>query len=83
MKAALLSNKGKKTILIQLLSGKIFFFFFFFEETQKKKRKKGGWHCQKEENYGDKNVGNRNTVRFGPLTNFLDFFNLHVWVSPS
>lgn len=34
MKAALLSNKGKKTFLIQLLSGK----FFFFDGIARKKR---------------------------------------------
>ena len=55
-------------------------FFFLVEQTQQKGKKKGMALPEIWELRGQ-NVGNRNTVRFGPLTNFLDFFT--DWVSPS
>ena len=56
MKAALLSNKGKKKpYLNSVIEWKV---FFLVEETpqkekrkkKKKKKKRKGWHCQKDEN---------------------------------
>ena len=52
MKAALLSNKGKKKpYLNSVIEWKVFFFWL---NKPNKKEKKKGWHCQKYENYGDK-----------------------------
>ena len=53
MKAALLSNKGKKTILIQLLSGKI----FFLKKPKKEKEKRGDGIARKKRITGTKMLG--------------------------
>ena len=54
MKEALLPNKGKKTILIQLLSGKI---FFFLKKPKKEKEKRGDGIARKKRITGTKMLG--------------------------